>query len=57
MLDLPELSRLAEAQPAILNQGVLPVGRTYHDANHDLVVAGDLLPIRLRWSRAGKAGR
>jgi site-specific DNA recombinase len=33
------------------------VGRTHHDANHDLVVAGDLLPIRLRWSGTRKAGQ
>jgi len=39
-------------------QGVLDVprhhivGRTYHYANHDLVVAGDPLPVRLRRSRA-----
>jgi site-specific DNA recombinase len=31
------------------------VGRTHHDANHDLVVAGDPLAVGLRWSRAGKA--
>jgi hypothetical protein len=33
------------------------VGRTHHDANHDLVVTGDLLPIRLRWSGSRKASR
>jgi hypothetical protein len=31
------------------------VGRTYHYANHDLVVVGDPLPVRLRRSRARKA--
>jgi hypothetical protein len=28
------------------------VGRTHHDANHDLVVAGDPLPVG-RWFAAG----
>jgi hypothetical protein len=31
------------------------MGRTHHDGNHDLVVAGDPLAVGLRWSRAGKA--
>ena len=30
------------------------MGRTHHDANHDLVVVGDLLPVRLGKSRAGR---
>jgi hypothetical protein len=33
------------------------VGRTYHYANHDLVIAGDPLPVRLLRSRARKAAR
>lgn len=31
------------------------VGRTHHDANRDLFVVGDLLPVRLGKSRAKNA--
>ena len=33
------------------------VDRTYHDANHNMLFAGDPLPVHLRRSRAVKAAK
>jgi hypothetical protein len=55
----PEVSREAAermTQMAVLNR-VLLVGRTHHYANHDLIVAGDPLPVRLCRSQTREAAR
>jgi hypothetical protein len=38
-------------------QVIATVDRTYHDANHNVLVAGDLLPVRLRRSRTIEAAK
>ena len=44
-------------RPAAALALAAPVDRTYHDANHDLVVEGDPLPVHLRRSFARKTRR
>jgi site-specific DNA recombinase len=53
---IPATTHSAAADDAVRAMTNL-VGRTHHDANHDLVVAGNPLPVRLRQPQARVSAR